>query len=1185
MKPEIVCAQLQQYLTQIRALLVHSPRFAPSVERLDKLQAQLADMTGNCDTFTAQALSLANNDMRRVARGATQTRDAIRQKTDRSRYSRADKKALQALIALDDKLKKFQPVVDKYVAAEGRLNSYTTGYAANRKRNLSAMRRIVEANAHPGYGDCATLNFPAASGAQARTYTDFVWLGMQYEKAKAVGADGSAPVGQYRRTYERLRKELRDTLPGNRAAFAQYMSQYEGYLLSEANKSLRKISGGRSELTPEEMAKAIRDPAFTQAAAFRAFRRSLESDPLLARYMRDARRETIGRDYAAAEKAVGQIFAPKTRNPRVNDAIEDRRTALRNEVAKSGYTTVSEKGRMFELYDKLCSLDTGKNSGACQAMATSLRAVIDRRGPIDENDPDFQKAMLDCERAARDYVTTQPKKPRTALGRDRLTAANTLMSMARGYTEPYSRRQEKATEAKKHELQEQLRQGIGGSRQQKRIELSKLQKVIAPVHTVPKIAKAVNTVSGIRKSGVGHKIANVANVVLTNTGGLVAGAISEIVTHQSDKGTSLPYDPQLVPGGNGEKYSDSTDENGLFNDRRKIPLVWAQEIPEEPVKDIEFAIEVDQAKEGTDLGSSNGNGFQEKDAIGDKGAHFGHAFISLKYTQKDPVTGQPKRYKTSFGFYPNDAFNTFAQGMNSAQYGAMQVGKISNDFGHEVSAGQSFKITPEQFNKIVTLTQNYEKGGYNMLSRNCVSFTKACVDEIGLEEAKELYEETDLNSGMVLHNAGTAIVPLGAGYSAKAIAKNEMYKLQDADAYSYQRYGQKLVSKEDLKQQDMVSYNFRAKGYSPGLLGEKIREKSDVPLHASKWEGTKGLQDRVLHSPLFTNSRIYNDSVKKDMDEKKKTDILKQIADQYSKQYNLLCLEEQVRLLQHKVRSLPDFDVTDPDNKAALDKMQAFSDNLLDAMSASINQIDINNNANFSNLYLYKSVNYPMKKQAFHDLTAACKAYTEGMDEIFRKTFRSDPRLNLEFNKAVSFAERISNTAAQEYSDFVKKDHIGFTDLQMLEGELDTSREALRSTYDTKFRDKLYFFTEKKPNGDDGKMFATGYRLSPLEAYAAVKVCGSLGDAIKMNDKRQSADPEKYYDMKKRYGQVKLTEQNTLIRSLGKSMEYKLAPDYKPTDEDYEMIFDQLPSSECQLKGGRICATMRRGAPILPATR
>ena len=1158
MRPEEICEQMRNLLPRIRAIIARAPLYSAVLGPIDRMLTQLGNMNGTFDGFSAEDLSAAFAELRRKTTTAVNTLSNIRHKRDNTYYSSAEKKALQALASLDGKLSQYDPLVKEYVDAERNVSRYSTNYPANKNRHIASMRQLTANGMRPGYRDCEKMTLPAEKDDRQNTYAAFIWLGIQHAKSYAAGAPESVGAGIYTRTFDRMRDELRTAPPTCRAQLARCLAQYECYMLSKAKESLQAISGGRTNLSQEELAQAIRDPAITQAAAFANFRQALEKDPLMAHYIHTACRDTIGRDYDAVKNVVEQASAPvQEGRPAIAQAVNDRRNAMREDVNASGFSVASKEGRLCELYDRLGEAEE-KDGTVCQAMRNTLKKVIDDRKLINENDESFRKAMHDCERASRDYVTTHSKNPFSTRAKNRMAAADEMMRLSRGYTDAYAQERERQSRAEIEKMPQR-------SDPQSRIKLSKLQKVIAPVHTVPKVAKAVNTVSKYRSSGFGHKVANVTNFVMTNTVGLVGAAISEAVTHQSDKGISKPLDPTRVPGSRYDHYHDEVDENGLFYDRRKIPLIWAREIPEEPTGDIEFSIEVEQAKEGTDFGSDKGNGFREKDAIGAVGPQYGHAFITLKYTQKDPLTGQPKRYKTSFGFYPESTFGTGAQLMNSAQYGSKQMGRIVSDFGHEVSIGQTFKISPDQFNKIVTLTQNYEKGGYNVMTRNCVTFTKACVDEIELEEAKKLFEETDLNSDWIAHSAGSGGVNLGFGYAAKAVAKNELYKLQDVDAFFYQRYGQKLVSEEDLKMQDMESYNKRAKGYSPGFLGEKMREKENIPLHTNKWEGTKNLRKEALLDRYFVESPLYTNSTNDDMSEKDKMGILEQIANEKKKAYNMVCLEKQFNRLQDKIRELPDFKT--PADKAALNetlnKMKQFSDNLLDGMGFSLSYIDINNEKAFSQNgnYEYKHVDYTKKKQAYHDLAKLCDAYTSGMNDIFRDTFRSDPRLDLEFGKVISFAERIKDLATAEYPNFVREDRIGFDDLAMLEGEFDISRSGLRSLYDIKCRDKDYFYNKKLPNGNV-KEYKQSMKVSPLEAYAAIKVYGSLENAVELINRSNEIDVDDFYDMKKRYEAAILQDKKELVIDLGKSMETKLGRYYVPTAEDINVIFNKLPCSE-----------------------
>ena len=495
-----------------------------------------------------------------------------------------------------------------------------------------------------------------------------------------------------------------------------------------------------------------------------------------------------------------------------------------------------------KLYEQLQAIHDENASPSYKAMLTSVEKLLEKQREPSPDTEELQKLMRDCERAARNYLTTHRKSPFTSKGKKRVKAANDLLSLSRSDTDKYTKKVEEGNQKKIKAIK-----SASMAQLNRHLEISKLQRVITPVHTLPKLPQAVNTASYIRRSGIGHKIANVTNAVMVNTVGLLGAAVTELVTHEHDHGNSVELDTRRVPGGKpNEHYHDKLDADGLFSDRRKIPLVWAKEIPEDPNGDIELSICVDQAKEGTDLGVSNSKGFQDKDAYGEKDTNYGHAFLTVKYSQVDPITGVRKRYQTSFGFYPDDLFRNPVQGISQAQFGTASPGVVSSDFGHDVSAMQTFKITADQFNKLVTFTQNYEKQGYNAITRNCVNFTRDCVEHLELDEALKLYQKTDLNSDDFVVNAGIVVAPLGAGYAAKLAAKNRLYRFQSMNSYRYQRFGQKMVTKDDIRLMDMKTYQMRAKGYSPGLLGETIRARENIPIHTKKWAGTNQMRKEAL---------------------------------------------------------------------------------------------------------------------------------------------------------------------------------------------------------------------------------------------------------------------------------------------------------------------------------------------------
>lgn len=1164
MSPEKFCAQLRNTLMQIRPGLA-AANLDSALKQIDRLGEMLSAMAAGEMTFSIEALVDAFHTLQISAYNAAGTLNAARGKKTGAKLNSAEKKALTSLESLGKNLADFQPVIKRYQKADKYLADYQTGVSTGARAAIlqSEMNRITDAGMRPGYSDCDMMHLNSRSETQV--FADFVWLGMQHENVRTSSGDYAVmPAGRYQKTYERLIRELQSASPAVRAKFACFMDQYERYLLSEANSALERISDGNPELTNGQRAEAITDPAIMTAVSFRSFRNTIAKLPLMSQYLNAAMSTQSRQKYAAVEDVVRKVSDPNLSDPVISHAVIERRAILQEGVKRVGFSASSREGQLFQLYEQLKSLEDNKSSPSYLAMAASLKRIIDRRRPYDENDPEFQKALRDCERAARNYVTTHRKSPYTSLGKKRVAAANSLLSLSRTLIEANVNQAEQANKQAEKQIVTQISTSKDSEKIDLMVKLSKLQKVITPVHTLSKVPQAVNTTSFFRKSGIGHQIANVTNVVFSNTIGLVAAGIAEAITHESDKGISEPLDTIHVPGSDkSQTYHDRVDENGLFTDTRKIPLVWAKEIPEEPVGDIEFSIQVEQAKDGTDLGTSKSSGFQDKDAAGTFDTHYGHAFITLKYTQKDPVTGQPKRYQTTFGFYPEEAFIGIAQNINQAQFGATSPGRITDDSGHAISASQTFKINAEQFNKIVSLTQTYEKDGYNTITRNCVSFVKDCVDEIGLEEAKELFKVTDLNSGAMLEKISSGAVTLGFGYSGKLAAKNELYAVQSMDSYRYQRFGQKIISKENLKQQDIQNYNMRAAGYSPGLLGEMIREKENVPIHTNKWKGTTQMKEKIWDKPLNPTDRSYNKLMQgADTQEEEKTRQHYYANDLYQKKYNLICLKKQFFALQNAIKSLPDFNPNDKTNAKALIQMKQFSDTLTEAMQMCIDEIDVNKDSKINPEHEWVKVDYHKRKQVFKDLIRVTNAYSEGMNDIFRNTFRSDPRLNLEFGKVISFAERIRDKATKEYPTFVRDEKIPFEDLSMLQGELDCSRVALKSLYNAKFRSKNFFYTSPAQENVNEVTYKESVLYSPLETVAAIKVYGSLTEAIKETNEKLETDETSLSGIQQKQRFQSISNKEELVKDLAKSMENRLTRNYVPTKADIKMFFYDLPNNE-----------------------
>ena len=270
----------------------------------------------------------------------------------------------------------------------------------------------------------------------------------------------------------------------------------------------------------------------------------------------------------------------------------------------------------------------------------------------------------------------------------------------------------------------------------------------------------------------------------------------------------------MVPGREGEFFRDEVirkDEKGedidVYSDVRRGPLVWEKMTAGDPESPPEVMIMVEQGKRGSNVSMS--------------GEEMGHAMICLSYSRYSKITRRKERYKLTMGFYPGSGITngTTVSMLDGAIIGA----KLDNDRKHAYDVARRYQVKPGDINKILRKAETYADKGYGYYKRNCTTFVVDMAKEIGLPVANEFKEEE-----MVFEGANSIYAELGrpaAGMGFDILGANSISSRMNKKDLSYQNFGQKMYTKEDLKRfydtagnADMVP-----KGYTPGHVGETLR--------------------------------------------------------------------------------------------------------------------------------------------------------------------------------------------------------------------------------------------------------------------------------------------------------------------------------------------------------------------------
>ncbi len=369
----------------------------------------------------------------------------------------------------------------------------------------------------------------------------------------------------------------------------------------------------------------------------------------------------------------------------------------------------------------------------------------------------------------------------------------------------YSENLRKAIENESPEVE---RQNIDGSMRQ--VQGRSFVPVVRPADRMGKLGKlkayGFAGVRWITRATVG-KIAGVV--------GLVLGAGKQLQESERVANAQKKRIHGIVPGTKDERFADehitgSDDDQEVLYDTRRAPLVWERLSAGDPDDPPEVAIMAKQSIKGS----------RATDPV-----KMGHAMIGLSYSRFNKITGRKERYKLKIGFYPGGGANKLPNTVMMAA-NAMMSGQISDDADSSFDIARRYTVTTGAINRILLAAEKYADGGYGYYQRSCTTFVAdmAKLADIPMEDAGK-NELLDVK-GTIGNLASIGVA--GSDGLYYAAANNISDKLQTKDK-SYQNYGQKLMTKEDLdryydstkKTSNMVI------SASPGQLGEDLRETND----------------------------------------------------------------------------------------------------------------------------------------------------------------------------------------------------------------------------------------------------------------------------------------------------------------------------------------------------------------------
>lgn len=982
----------------------------------------------------------------------------------------------------------------------------------------------------PTMAECTCMTLSNAD--PMRFFNALIWLSRNEASFAGAGTEASVVADHpFHKALERMKATVAEAPLDKQARLAQLMvrhevitgdasaEQYGQYLAAslartpEAKKTdaCANLSGTEAYRSFESL-KALRDSFGGTLFAALMDRCSLgesRDKPGIGQRNKEIRALASGgmKTYLAGEEAARQ-------------AEEFRKNVDRGVLKANGSAPGGRAWENYDLYNRMRAKHTADASDSYRALERTMGRLADEN-PEAEDKTNYLRRLREAEKVSRAYLNTHRKKPWSDLGKDRVALARELHEYAQNAINAVEKQQMQSNASVVGELGRQPYSHENNAR------IMRLQRVIGTTHINPPQPRMHEGISRLKKSGAGHVLYGAVHWLVNNT----VGRLWELATlpwsHYNTKKVTSTLNTNLIPGANGQEFEKIDpdalpDDQPMITDLRRVPLVWEQPIPDDPDQPPTVTLEVEQPREGDAIGNAAVDG---KRFTGE----MGHAFLRLNYTKRDPITGQPQRFRTSFGFYPKGGFVGPAASIAMYTENLMIPGQLKEDNGHAATVGKTFEITNKQFNKIVLAAQAYEKGGYNYFDRNCTTFVRDVAEEAGLDVGG-IFKEVDLTSdafGIGLGAVGSEIVGLAAPIGH--FARRDVLSKAGKDDLSYQRFGQKMLNVEDVERFEKASHHLtgfysRAKGYAPGHAGESIRYDSGFRLHSMDYEGS----DESFR--MIMNAMDFNGEIE---DYKNSID---------PSQHYPAMIGLEFENLRAAIRALPGFD--NEKDGAILERFAQIHKTFLEPLKGNMNVIFDEFNDD------------PVENRADAlDVVKSINHYIGDLDEIWHDSFKGDPRLNIPFQHFVSVLEHTREAVYEQYRFLYARSTEQYSQEQL--GLSSEGRDLPRMAVEM-FNRETVFKTEKTRK----------YTTVPAYFTAGVRVTGSVNEFFKFVDELKVLEQKKKDGLSEREAAqlARLNVKKELIGSFT-SVERRFCEPHTPTEEEIRFAFKTLPDDELENNG------------------
>ncbi|MBO5572929.1 MAG: hypothetical protein J5947_01645 [Clostridium sp.] len=480
-------------------------------------------------------------------------------------------------------------------------------------------------------------------------------------------------------------------------------------------------------------------------------------------------------------------------------------------------------------------------------------------------------------------------------------------------------------------------------------------------------------------------------------------AVSAVKLHNAKKTMQEKKEHDVIPGWNGAKFRKSREDTGahILLDQRRVPTVWARMTgaraedgngnPAPP----EVSVYFDQPKEASSQSMV--------------GTEMGHSMLGVEFSRFSRFTNRYERYIMKYGFYMAGGFTGPTASNAMANRNALVPGELHDDYTHMYTVSRRYKATPTQVNSIVKASETYADGGYGYYRRNCTTFVKEMVVDVGkLETDGTIFEKEDARYTFLNNFMRWGGATFDAQFNASM--NSYMARVSGQDDLSYQGYGNKRMTKQDLKNYNDTNslFTLHPKTYAPAVAAENARRLS-------------GKNSGVLGSFKYAGS-LGKNVEKANLNLSKLQEALSEAANYVAGCVTMLLPEEQ----------------RDPDNGMPAPVLKVIQD-IYEMSNSSITKLDTEFDKIRVQMHREKASPYELLPA---DRIRECRQKnTEEMEKasnLYRDFFRMDERLYIPFANLFSIYELCNKYLDMEYRSASKE--------SFARGDLGNIREEMTNT-------------------------------------------------------------------------------------------------------------------------------------------